>query len=69
MNEDDMLDRLHTLADRLTERLVDAERIRARFTKAHDANAWPDVRSASKGAPTFETYPVSDQRAATAAGT
>ena len=49
MNEDDTLDRLHQLADRLTERLVDAERIRARFTKAHDANAWPDVRSTSRG--------------------
>ena len=45
MNEDDILDRLHKLADGLIERLVDAERIRARFTKAHDANVWPDVRS------------------------
>ena len=49
MNEEDILDRLRKLADRLSERLVDAERIRARLTKAHDANAWPDVRSASKG--------------------
>ena len=49
MNEDDTLDRLHQLADRLTERLVDAECIRARFTKAHDANVWPDVGPASHG--------------------
>ena len=49
MNEEDILDRLHKLADRLTECLADAERIRARVTKAHDANAWPDVRLASRG--------------------
>jgi hypothetical protein len=49
MNEHDTLERLHELADRLTERLVDAERIRARFNKARDANAWPDVRPASQG--------------------
>jgi len=46
MNEHDTLDRLQKLTDRLSERLADAERIRARFIKAHAANAWPDLRSA-----------------------
>ena len=46
MNEHDTLDRLQKLTDRLSERLADAERIRARFIKAHAANAWPDMRSA-----------------------
>ena len=43
------LDRLRELTSRLTECLWEAEEIRARFTKArHEANAWPDLRSASR---------------------
>jgi hypothetical protein len=48
MNEDNTLDRLHELSDRLAERLTEAEHVRARFTKAHDANVWPDLRPACR---------------------
>lgn len=39
--------RLNQLTARLQERLVEAEDIRIRFTKALDANAWPNVRCLS----------------------
>lgn len=50
MNDDRTLDRLRDIANRLTERLVDAEIIRARLTKARlEANTWPDLRSGRMG--------------------
>ena len=45
---DHRVERLHALADRLSQCLREAEAIRARCTKAHDANAWPDLRSVSR---------------------
>jgi hypothetical protein len=50
MNQQDALACLHELLNRLAERLAEAERIRARFTSAHNANVWPELRSASRGA-------------------
>jgi hypothetical protein len=46
--EDVTADRLHALSARLKECLVDAENVRARFTKAHDTNAWPDLASVGR---------------------
>ena len=40
--------RLDTLAAGLNHRLVEAEDIRIRFTKALDANLWPTRRSLSR---------------------
>jgi hypothetical protein len=40
--------RLNTLNIRLSERLAEAANIRARFTKAFDANVWPDLGSLSR---------------------
>jgi hypothetical protein len=48
MNEQNTLDRLHTLTNQLQERLSEAEDIRVRYVKAHDANNWPDLRSTSQ---------------------
>jgi hypothetical protein len=42
---DDNLARLYTLTAKLTERLADAQNVRARLTKALAMNAWPDVRA------------------------
>ena len=44
---DDTVARLRALATQLQERLADAERIRARFTRARAANVWPDLSSRS----------------------
>ena len=41
------LDRPNELADLLAERMEDAEIIRARFEKAHDASLWPDLHPTS----------------------
>jgi hypothetical protein len=38
-------DRLQALTTRLRQCLVDAANVRARFMRALDANAWPDLRS------------------------
>jgi hypothetical protein len=43
--------RLNALNIRLSERLVEAANIRARFTKALDANVWPDLGSLSRFLP------------------
>ena len=45
---DDALARLYTLTAQLKERLLEAEDVRARFIRAHDADAWPDMRLASQ---------------------
>jgi hypothetical protein len=45
---DRTLIRLDILAAGLTHRLVEAEDIRNRFTKAFDANLWPTRRSLSR---------------------
>ena len=45
---DHTADRLNTLNTRLRECLLDAENVRARFTKAHDANVWPNLASAGR---------------------
>ena len=47
MSHDETVDRLHELANRLTARLVDAESIRARLTKARHEAKWPDLRPTS----------------------
>jgi hypothetical protein len=47
MSHDETLDRLHELTNRLTARLVDAESVRARLTKARQQAKWPDVQPAS----------------------
>ena len=46
--ETDPTFRLDTLAAGLKYRLVEAEDIRGRFTKAFDANLWPTRRSLSR---------------------
>ena len=43
---DDTVDRIYELTDRLQERLADAERIRARYSRAHERNQWPDLDGA-----------------------
>ena len=53
MSEDNTLDRLYNLKNQLQERLAEAEEVRARYIKAHDANNWPDLPSTSQ--------PVTDQ--------
>ena len=45
---DETLARLHALAARLAECLVEAEDVRSRLTKAHDSNIWPDLEPASR---------------------
>ena len=50
MNDDKTLERLHELSDRLAENLTEAERVRERFTRAHDANIWPDLGPAFRAA-------------------
>ena len=45
---DHTLARLRTLAAQLNERLGEAEDLRTRFTKAREANLWPDMRLASQ---------------------
>jgi hypothetical protein len=45
---DQTVERLRELTARLTERLWEAEDIRARITKARDANVWPDLQSMSR---------------------
>jgi hypothetical protein len=40
--------RLNDLAAQLQERMGEAEEIRIRFTKARDANVWPDMRLATQ---------------------
>ena len=47
MSHDETLNRLHELTNRLTARLVDAETVRARLTKARQQAKWPDVQPAS----------------------
>jgi hypothetical protein len=47
MNADTLL-RLHEVTITLEDRLKEAEDVRARFTKALDANVWPDVGSLSR---------------------
>ena len=47
MSHDEKLNRLHELTNRLTARLVDAETVRARLTKARQQARWPDVQRAS----------------------
>lgn len=47
MIHDETLRRLHELTNRLTARLVDAETIRARLTKARQQARWPDVQPKS----------------------
>lgn len=42
------VDRLYELTARLKACLVEAEDIRARLTKARDANKWPDLRAAAQ---------------------
>lgn len=48
---DDTLVRLRTLKAQLTERLSEAQDVRARLVEALKANAWPDVRSATQRVP------------------
>ena len=48
MTNDDTVARLHSLTDELTERLTEAQDVRTRFTKAHDADSWPDMRLAAQ---------------------
>jgi len=45
-SSDDTVGRIYELTDRLQERLKEAERIRARYTRAHDANIWPNLDGA-----------------------
>jgi hypothetical protein len=47
MSHDETLDRLHELTKRLTARLVDAETIRTRLTKARQQARWPNVQRVS----------------------
>ena len=42
---DTTLDQIRVLTTRLTECLAEAQNIRARFTKARDANVWPVPRA------------------------
>lgn len=44
----DTLDRLHEMTVTLKDRLIEAEDIRVRFTKARDANRWPHLVSMSR---------------------
>lgn len=46
--KDDTLRRLNSLTDVLKAHLEEAEDVRARFTKAHEADAWPDLRAATQ---------------------
>jgi hypothetical protein len=48
MSHDETLDRLHELTNCLTARLVDAETVRTRLTKARQQAKWPDVERASR---------------------
>jgi len=48
MTNDDTVARLHSLTDELTKRLTEAQDVRTRFTKAHDADSWPDMRLAAQ---------------------
>jgi hypothetical protein len=45
---DNTLERLHDLNYELQERLAEAEDVRVRYVKAHQANTWPDLRSTSQ---------------------
>jgi hypothetical protein len=45
---DNMTGRLYALNVSLSERLAEAADIRGRFTKALDANVWPDLGSLSR---------------------
>jgi hypothetical protein len=45
---DQTVARLRELTAGLTERLLEAGDIRARITKARDANVWPDLQSMSR---------------------
>ena len=47
MSHDETLNRLHELTNRLTARLVDAETVRARLTKARQQAKWPEVQPAA----------------------
>lgn len=47
----DTLVRLQTLTVQLTERINEAQAVRARLADAQKANAWPDVRNASHWCP------------------
>ena len=40
---DHRIDEIRALTDRLQKCLVDAERVRARFTKALERDSWPNV--------------------------
>lgn len=44
----DTLHRLHEVTAKLDDRLTEAEIVRARFTKAQQADAWPDMRLAAQ---------------------
>ena len=43
---DHRIDEIHALTDRLQKCLLDAERVRARFTTALERDSWPDVQGA-----------------------
>ena len=45
---DQTVARLRKITAGLTERMSEAENIRARLTKARDANVWPDLQSMSR---------------------
>jgi hypothetical protein len=45
---DASLDRLYAVTAKLDDRLMEAADVRARFTKARDANVWPDLGSLSR---------------------
>ena len=45
---DQTVETLRELTARLAERMWEAEDIRARLTKARDANVWPDLQSMSR---------------------
>ena len=46
--DDNVTQRLNALKLQLSERLTEAADIRGRFTKALDANLWPDLGSLSR---------------------
>jgi hypothetical protein len=58
MTQDEMLCRIHDLADTLQERLTEAEDIRARLTNARrEANSWPDLHPAPQPIRTLPDLP------------
>ena len=45
---DDTIHRLYEVTAKLEDRLMEAEDVRVRFTKALSANVWPDLGSLSR---------------------